>query len=227
MSNSLFIASSIYASNYGLRIMNAKTGVIARNQICYGGRGYSIENTERLIFEDNLVSGNNLLAIGNDITTFWSNYCRHIYYACNRVQQIFNADREMMTLAAAGGAYFGKLASVDGAKLTLAADPVFKDYARNLTRTGRVRPCRFSMARARANIASSLPTPTANGTWTGLGRSRRTRHRASPSRRFAGEIFSSATASRTAERSNNTARRTTRSWPAIAAGAWMGSWSGA
>ncbi len=119
----------LYASNYGVRIMKAKTGVIARNQIRYGGRGYSIENTERLIFEGNLVEGNNLLAIGNDITTFWSNYCRHIYFADNRVRQMYGADREMMTLDAASGAYFGTASAVDGAKLTLAADPVFRDYA--------------------------------------------------------------------------------------------------
>ncbi len=119
----------LYASNYGVHILKAKTGLIARNQIRYGGRGYSIENTERLIFEDNLVAGDNLLAIGNDITTFWSNYCRHIYFANNRVQQMFGADREMMTLDAAGGAYFGTVSAVDGTKLTLSADPVFRDYA--------------------------------------------------------------------------------------------------
>ena len=119
----------LYASNYGVRIMKAKTGLIARNQIRYGGRGYSIENTERLIFEDNLVAGNNLLAIGNDITTFWSNTCRHICFAHNRIQQMFGADREMMTLDAASGAYYGAVASADGTRLTLAADPVFRDYA--------------------------------------------------------------------------------------------------
>lgn len=119
----------IYASYYGVRVMKAKTGLIARNQIRYGGRGYSIENTERLIFEENLVEGNNLLAIGNDITTFWSNSCRYIYFANNRVRQMFGADREMMTLDAAGGAYFGTVAAVDGTKVTLSSDPVFKDYA--------------------------------------------------------------------------------------------------
>jgi len=119
----------IYATNYGVRIMKAKTGIIARNRISYGGRGYSLENTERLIFEDNLVTGNNLLAIGNDITTFWSNFCRHIYYARNHVQQMFGADREMMTLDAGGGAYFGAIATASGNQLTLAADPVFHDYA--------------------------------------------------------------------------------------------------
>lgn len=119
----------IYASNYGLFIRGGQIGLVARNQIRYGGRGYRIEATDRLIFEDNLVSGAHLLAIGNDITTFWSNYCRHIYYARNRVQQMFGADREMMTLDAGGGAYFGKIAATDGVKLTLAADPVFHDYA--------------------------------------------------------------------------------------------------
>ncbi len=119
----------LYASNYGIRILKAKTGVIARNQIRYGGRGYSFENTERLIFEENLVEGNNLLAIGNDITTFWNNFCRHIYFADNRIQQMFGADREMMTLDAASGAYFGAVAAADGMTLTLAADPVFRDYA--------------------------------------------------------------------------------------------------
>ena len=119
----------LYASNYGIRILEAKTGVIARNQIRYGGRGYSFENTERLIFEENLVEGNNLLAIGNDITTFWNNFCRHIYFADNRIQQMFGADREMMTLDAASGAYFGAVAAADGMTLTLAADPVFRDYA--------------------------------------------------------------------------------------------------
>ena len=118
----------IYASNYGLRIIKGKTGLIARNRIRYGGRGYSMENTERLIFEDNHIEGNNLLAIGNDISTFFSTCCWHLYYARNHVEQMFGADREMMTLDAAAGAYFGTLAKVTGTRLTLAKDPVFRDY---------------------------------------------------------------------------------------------------
>ena len=119
----------IYASNYALHIMKAKVGVITRNRLLYGGRGYSMENTERLVFEGNTVAGNNLLAIGNDITTFWTNYSMHIYYANNHIQQMYGADREMMTLDGGGGAYWGKIASASGTKLTLAADPTFKDYA--------------------------------------------------------------------------------------------------
>ncbi len=118
----------IYASNYAVRVMNAKAGVVARNRLRYGGRGYSIENTDRLIFEENFISGANLLAIGNDITTFWSTYCQHIYFARNRLRQMYGADREMMTLDGGGGAYFGAASAVDGTRLTLASDPVFRDY---------------------------------------------------------------------------------------------------
>ncbi|MEY2600124.1 MAG: hypothetical protein RLZZ142_2383 [Verrucomicrobiota bacterium] len=119
----------IYASNKGIRLLKAKTGIIARNTIRYGGRGYNIENADRLIFEQNRVEGNNLVSIGNDMTTFWSSYCRHIYFAHNQLRQMYGADREMMTLDAAGGAYFGTLALVSGTALTLAADPDYRDYA--------------------------------------------------------------------------------------------------
>ena len=42
---------------------------------------------------------------------------------------MFGADREMMTLDAGGGAYFGRIAAVTGMQLTLAEDPVFRDYS--------------------------------------------------------------------------------------------------
>jgi len=119
----------IYASNVALRVFHGKYGLVARNRFQYGGRGYTIENTDALIYEDNTVSGNNLMAIGNDITTFWTSYCRNIYYARNRLSNMYGADREMMTLDAGGGAYFGKVASTDGTHVTLAADPTYMDYA--------------------------------------------------------------------------------------------------
>ena len=119
----------IYASGGGVRIHMAKTGIIARNQIRAGTSGYSTEGTERLIFEDNLITGNHLIAGAGGFSTFWSPYCRHIFYARNRVQWVFGGDREMMTLDGAGGAYSGTVASVAGTRLTLAADPVFRVYA--------------------------------------------------------------------------------------------------
>jgi hypothetical protein len=119
----------LYASNVALRVFHGKFGVVARNRFEYGGRGYTIENTDGLIYEDNTVRGNNLMAIGNDITTFWTSYSRNIYYARNRLSDMYGADREMMTLDAGGGAYFGKVAATEGTHATLAADPTYMDYA--------------------------------------------------------------------------------------------------
>ena len=119
----------IYASGIGVRILKAKTGQVARNRIRYGAGGYAIENTERLIFEDNQVTGADLTSRGNGFSTYFSTCCWHTYFARNSIQQVYGADREMMTLDAAAGAYFGTLATVAGTRLTLAKDPEYHDYS--------------------------------------------------------------------------------------------------
>ncbi len=127
----------IYGSNQGISIDPhhftgpggaPRCGVIARNRICYGGQGYMLENLDGLIFEGNEVMGADLASGGNGINTFWNNYCQNLYFARNRVHDIYGADREMMTLDAAGGAYFGKVARVDGTQMTLAGDPEYRTY---------------------------------------------------------------------------------------------------
>ncbi len=126
----------LYASNmvlaldpHGFTKSGPRFGIIARNTIRYGGRGYRFEAIDGLIFEDNDIQGNNLTSIGNDITTFWNNSSQNLYYARNCLRHMYGADREMMTLDAGGGAYFGKAEKVDGAKLLLQSDPEFMDYA--------------------------------------------------------------------------------------------------
>lgn len=119
----------VLASDIALYLKNTSHGRVTGNTFLYGGRGYRIESSRELVFEDNTVEGFDLTAIGNDIATFWSNACTDIYFARNRLRRMFGADREMMTLDAGGGAYLGHVAAVNGNRLTLAADPVFKDYA--------------------------------------------------------------------------------------------------
>jgi hypothetical protein len=67
--------------------------------------------------------------MGNDLSTFYSAYCRNIWFAHNHIEEAFGGDRETMTLDAAGGAKGGSPVSVDGLKLTLAEEPVFRTYA--------------------------------------------------------------------------------------------------
>lgn len=119
----------VLASDIALFVRDTRHGLVSGNTFLYGGRGYRIESSRELVFENNTVEGFDLTAIGNDIGTFWSNACTHIYFANNHLRRMFGADREMMTLDAGGGAYLGGVAAVDGNRLTLAADPVFKDYA--------------------------------------------------------------------------------------------------
>ena len=96
-------------------------GVIANNVI--DGHMYGCDNVHAVIYEHNRVKGVSLGA-----STYWNNFADTTYFADNYVQHVYGGDREIMTFDAGGGAYLGK-AQASGAKLTLAADPVFKDYA--------------------------------------------------------------------------------------------------
>lgn len=87
------------------------------------GHMYGCENLKGMIFERNRIEG-----VCCSSTTYWNNFSQDVYIANNTVQHVYGGDREIMTFDAGGGAYFGK-AVADGTKLTLATDPVFKDYA--------------------------------------------------------------------------------------------------
>ena len=87
------------------------------------GHMFGCENLQGMIFERNRIEG-----VCCSSTTYWNNFSRDVYVAHNSVQHVYGGDREIMTFDAGGGAYCGQ-ATADGTKLTLAADPVFKDYA--------------------------------------------------------------------------------------------------
>ena len=118
----------IVASGMGVCSFFAKSGVIARNHISYGRGGFDIENADRVIFEDNVIAGGGPLAAGNSVSTFWSAFCRNLWFAHNRIEKVFGGDRESMTLDAGGGANPGPLVSANGVKLAFAKAPVFRSY---------------------------------------------------------------------------------------------------
>ena len=103
-------------------------GLIAGNRIAYGYQGHLFENVDRLIFEDNEMVGMGSTAGGNGISTYWNNFSRNVFYARNHTHDIYGIDREALTLDGDGGAYFGKV-TVEGDRLHLDGDPVFKDYS--------------------------------------------------------------------------------------------------
>ena len=87
------------------------------------GHMFGCENLKGMIFERNHIEG-----VCCSSTTYWNNFSQDVYVANNSIQHVYGGDREIMTFDAGGGAYFGK-ATAEGTRLTLAADPVFKDYA--------------------------------------------------------------------------------------------------
>lgn len=121
--------TALFLNPWGFRAASGPWyGLVRDNRFAYGSQGYSLECIDGLVFEDNEVVGSGLAPGGNAFSTFWNNFSRNVYFAGNAIHGQYGLDREMMTLDAAGGAYFGKVASVNGTHLTLAADPEFRDY---------------------------------------------------------------------------------------------------
>ena len=120
----------IWASGVGVYSFIAQNGLIARNRVFYGRRGYEFEKADRLIFEDNFIAGASPLAMGNDVSTFWNAYCRNIWFARNHIEKAFGGDRETMTLDDSyGGIKPGPLVAAEGVKLAFGKNLVYRTYA--------------------------------------------------------------------------------------------------
>ncbi len=113
----------IYHPGLGFRLKNPQGTTVRNNTIC-AGRMVSIGGADGLIFENNIFQANTLDAGGNDINVYFGITCRHVYYAHNHVSHIYGVDRENLTFDGHGTAYIGKIAEVEGLKVTLKGKPV-------------------------------------------------------------------------------------------------------
>jgi Pectate lyase superfamily protein len=118
----------ILGSNKGLELLNARNGLIARNNIRYGIQGFILEAIDGLLLEDNQALGGHLAASGNMFSTYWSPCAQNVYVARNKFGQMYGYDREAFTFDGAGGAYWGKLAQINGTHMVLAHDPKPRTY---------------------------------------------------------------------------------------------------
>lgn len=109
----------------GVGLITGEFGVVARNRILAGKSPCTLGGARGVIIEDNQfvstypTAYQNCAGVGQDI-----------YYARNRheAQNVHQADFSF-TFDLGGTAYRGKLAAVDGSKLTLAAEPKFEKWA--------------------------------------------------------------------------------------------------
>lgn len=100
--------------------------VIARNKIMAGKSQIAMQRCDGAIIEDNEF-------VSLDPTAYInvSDEGRNIYYARNKHSSLFVHQSDFsFTFDGQGSAYIGKVAAVDGTKVTLAGDPKYPDYAK-------------------------------------------------------------------------------------------------
>ena len=116
---------NFYGSGRSLFLSRVRSGLVARNQFYNGRWGwYCISGSNGLIFEQNSVTGGDLMSSGGGLNCLdGSNSSENVYYAENKLRLLHGWDREAMTSDAGGGMYFGKIASVDGIQMTFAQSP--------------------------------------------------------------------------------------------------------
>lgn len=119
------VGCDLYSSGMAFWMSRLSNAVIRDNTFTNGRWGwYCLSGNDGVVFAGNTIIGGDLMATGGGLNTLdGSKYSRYVYYADNTLRTMFGWDREAMTSDAGGGAYFGKVASANGATVALAADP--------------------------------------------------------------------------------------------------------
>jgi len=111
----------LYGSGRSIWLRQADGAVVENNTIYQGRWGwYSFDGCDGLVFENNAMTGADLMSTGGGINCLSSPYSRNVYYAGNRLKLMHGWDREAMTTDAGGTAYYGTVKSCDGTQLVLA-----------------------------------------------------------------------------------------------------------
>lgn len=110
----------LYGSGRAIYILNARGGRIANNRLYNGRWGwYCLTGSDGLIFENNTLTGADLMSTGGGLNCLGSIYSQNVYYAGNTIAKCHGWDREAMTSDAGHGAFYGHLKSADGQRIVL------------------------------------------------------------------------------------------------------------
>jgi len=115
----------LYGSGRSLYLSRCRGALLSGNRFYNGRWGwYCISGSDGLIFEDNEIIGADLMSTGGGLNCLdGSMASQNIYFAHNRLRNMFGWDREAMTSDAGGGAYAGDVVAADANSVTCAADP--------------------------------------------------------------------------------------------------------
>lgn len=115
----------ILGSSRSLYVFRGKGAVVQGNTIQNGFMGwYNFNASQEVIFENNKVSGADLMSTGGSYSTWGPpKVSQNFYTAENSYSQMLGWDREAFTSDGGGGAYYGKVAQAEGNRLVLDGTP--------------------------------------------------------------------------------------------------------
>lgn len=123
--NLVITDNDIYGSARSLYLFQPKGAYVARNQFYNGRWGwYCLSGVDGLIFEDNRITGADLMSTGGGINNLGGTaYSQNVFFARNRLSLMHGWDREAMTSDAGGGLYYGPAKDAMASTLTFATAP--------------------------------------------------------------------------------------------------------
>lgn len=126
--NLIITDNDLYGSGRALFLQKPRGGYVARNHFYNGRKGwYSFSGVDRVIFEDNEITGADLMSSGGGINNLGGTpYSQNVFFARNKLGLMHGWDREAMTSDGPGGYYYGAIRNAMAQSLTLADNPVGK-----------------------------------------------------------------------------------------------------
>jgi hypothetical protein len=126
--------SDIYGSGRSFSLFKPHGAFIANNHFYNGRFGwYSIIGADGVIFENNQITGADLMSTGGGVSNLGkSAYSQNVYFANNRFELMHGWDREAMTSDGGGGLYYGKGIGLDGNSIRLVTaidEKIFKRFS--------------------------------------------------------------------------------------------------
>jgi hypothetical protein len=114
--------NDIYGSSRSFLLFKTHSAFVANNHF-YNGRfgSYWISGADGMIFENNQITGADLMSIGGGINNLGDiAYSQNVYFANNRIELMNGWDREAMTSDGPGGLYYGGVTGQDANSWRLA-----------------------------------------------------------------------------------------------------------
>jgi len=119
----------VYGSGRSLYLSKVRGGVVRGNNFYNGRWGwYCISGSDGLVFEDNALTGADLMATGGGLNCLdGSPYSQNVYFARNAFRLLHGWDQEAMTSDAGGEIYAGPMTKAEGTTLILPKVPKLED----------------------------------------------------------------------------------------------------